>query len=67
VIRNLRAFWDFWWDFIVGDDWLVAASVVGALAITYGVSKTSVASWWIVPAALVIVLPVSLRRAIRRH
>jgi hypothetical protein len=67
VIRNLRAFWDFWWDFIVGDDWAVAASVVVALAITYGVSRTSVASWWIVPAALVIVLPVSLRRAIRRH
>ena len=30
----LRAFAAFWWDFIVGDDWRVAAGVAAGLAIT---------------------------------
>jgi hypothetical protein len=26
----MRAFGRFWWDFLVGDDWRIAAGVVGA-------------------------------------
>jgi hypothetical protein len=66
VIARLRAFGAFWYDFIVGDDWRVAAGVVAALALTYGVSRTSVPAWWILPAALVVFIPVSLWRATRR-
>ncbi len=57
----------FWYDFIVGDDWRVAVAVVAALALTYGISRTGVAAWWVLPAAVLIVLPVSLRRAVRRR
>ncbi|MFN8521038.1 MAG: hypothetical protein U0667_17000 [Chloroflexota bacterium] len=32
-MRWLRAFGAFWYDFIVGDDWRIAASVVGVLAV----------------------------------
>ena len=67
MIGKLRAFGAFWYDFIVGDDWRVALGVVAALAITYGVSRTSVAAWWILPVALVALLPVSLWRATRRR
>ena len=28
----LRAFGFFWWDLIIGDDWRIAAYVVGSLA-----------------------------------
>ena len=35
MIGKLRAFGAFWYDFIVGDDWLVALGVLLALAITY--------------------------------
>ena len=35
MIRRIRAFGAFWYDFIVGDDWLVALGVLLALAITY--------------------------------
>ena len=66
MIARLRAFGAFWYDFIVGDDWRVAVAVVAALAVTYGVSKTSVPAWWILPAVVVLVLPWSLWRA-RRH
>jgi hypothetical protein len=65
MIRVLRAFGEFWYDFIVGDDWRVAVAVVVALAITYGVSTTSIPAWWVLPAAVVIVLPLSLWRVAR--
>jgi uncharacterized iron-regulated membrane protein len=32
-MKALRAFGRFWYEFIVGDDWKIAASVVAALAI----------------------------------
>ena len=31
-MRYLAAFGRFWWDFIVGDDWRIAAGVVAVLA-----------------------------------
>jgi hypothetical protein len=31
-VRYLRTFARFWWDFIVGDDWRIAAGVVVVLA-----------------------------------
>jgi uncharacterized membrane protein len=67
VIDRLRAFGAFWYDFVIGDDWRVAAAVVVALAATFGLSKTSVPAWWVLPAAVVIVLPWSLWRARRKH
>ncbi|MGH6656368.1 MAG: hypothetical protein ACRDVE_14330, partial [Actinocrinis sp.] len=67
VIARLRAFGAFWYDFIVGDDWRVAVAVIVALAATYGVSRTSVPAWWLLPAVVVVVLPWSLWRARRKH
>jgi hypothetical protein len=32
VIRFAKGFARFWWDFIVGDDWRIAAGVVTVLA-----------------------------------
>ena len=32
IAARLRAFGAFWYDFVIGDDWLVAAGVVAALA-----------------------------------
>ena len=65
--KRLRGFAAFWYDFIIGDDWWVAAGVVFALAITYAVAHLAhVAAWWVVPVALVVILPASLRRQVRR-
>ena len=60
---RLRAFGAFWYDFIVGDDWLVAAGVVVGLAGTYWLSQAGLVSWWLLPVLLAILLPVSLSRA----
>jgi hypothetical protein len=65
VTAALRGFGAFWWDFIVGDDWRIAASIVVALAITAAVATTAVAAWWIVPVFVVVTLVLSLRRATR--
>lgn len=65
MTRRLKAFGAFWYDFVIGDDWRVAVGVVLAIALTYGVSRTSVPAWWIVPVAVVVLLPVSLLRATR--
>jgi hypothetical protein len=65
MIRVLRAFGEFWYDFIVGDDWRVAVAVVVALAVTSGVSTTSIPAWWVLPATVVIMLPLSLWRVAR--
>ena len=65
MIARLRAFGAFWYDFVVGDDWRVAIGVVLALTVTYAVSRTSVPAWWLVPAAVALLLPMSLWRAVR--
>jgi hypothetical protein len=62
MIARLRAFARFWYHFLVGDDWTVAAGVVLALAATYAVSRTALPSWWIVPAVAVLLLVVSVAR-----
>jgi hypothetical protein len=65
VLARLRAFARFWYDFVVGDDWRVAVGVAAALAATYGMSRTSVPAWWILPVVVVVLLPLSLWRAAR--
>jgi hypothetical protein len=31
----LKSFGQFWYDFIIGDDWKIAVAVVSALVVTY--------------------------------
>ena len=64
---RVGAFLAFCYDFVIGDDWRIAAGVAAGLAVTYAVSQTSVPSWWVMPALVVIVLPASLWRATRRR
>lgn len=65
---QIRAFGAFWYDFVIGDDWRVAVGVVVALAATFVLTRvTGAPTWWIVPAAVVVLLPMSLRRAARQE
>lgn len=48
----LRAFGRFWWEFVVGDDWKIAAGVALALAVGALLAATaSVEADWLAPAA----------------
>jgi hypothetical protein len=53
------------WDFVVGDDWRVAAGVVIAISITAIVAGASVSAWWILPLATLLMLGLSVWRAPR--
>jgi hypothetical protein len=64
MMTRLRAFGAFWYDFVIGDDWLVAAGVIAGLAGTYGLHRAGVTAWWLLPLVLAVLLPLSLRRAI---
>ena len=67
-MRQLRAFGAFWWDFIVGDDWLVAAVVVLALTVTALVARVAAgAAWVVLPVVVVALIPLSVRRLSRRR
>ena len=59
-MSRIVAFGRFWWDFVVGDDWVAAAGVIGGLGLT-----AALAAWWVLPIAVAIVLTMSLLRAAR--
>ena len=41
-MRFVIGFGRFWWDFIIGDDWKIAVSVVLALGLLLGLMKADV-------------------------
>jgi hypothetical protein len=65
-VSRLAAFGRFWWDFIVGDDWRVAAVLGVSLALSALLAHSGVPAWWVLPAGTVVALAVGLRRATRR-
>jgi hypothetical protein len=64
-VKRLAAFGRFWWDFVIGDDWLVAVLVAVAIGATAALAAAGVAAWWLLPLAVLLILWLSLRRAIR--
>jgi hypothetical protein len=64
-VSRLAAFGRFWWEFVIGDDWLVALLVATAIGATAILAAAGVTAWWLLPLAVLLVLWLSLRRAIR--
>jgi hypothetical protein len=60
-VTRVVAFGRFWWNFVVGDDWVAAAGVIAGLALT-----AALAAWWVLPIAVAVVLSLSLGRATRQ-
>ncbi len=65
-MKQVRGLTRFLYDFVVGDDPLIAIVIVGALAATAGLEDAGVAAWWLLPAAAIAALALSLGRATRR-
>ena len=64
-MRYITAFLTFWYHFIVGDDWTIAASIAVAIAATFWLVQSNIQAWWLLPAVAIITLGVSLWRAAR--
>lgn len=62
-MKRVTSFLGFLWEFVIGDDWRIAAGVVVALGVTAAVTDTTIAAWWILPAAVLLLLGASVWRA----
>jgi hypothetical protein len=64
-MNALRKFGLFWYDFIVGDDWVLAAGVVVGLALAALLDHAgSALAWLALPIVVIAALVVSIRRAL---
>lgn len=61
----VRSFLRFLSEFVIGDDWRVAAGVVLALGITAAVATSSVPAWWVLPVAVFFLLAGTVASAAR--
>ena len=64
-MRRVKLFARFWWEFIVGDDWRIAAGLAVALGLCALLVHEDLAAWWLLPLAALGLLAESLRRATR--
>ena len=60
------AFVRFWYHFIIGDDWTVAAAVGAGLILTALLNGNHITAWWLVPLIVITMLGLSLRRASKK-
>jgi membrane protein implicated in regulation of membrane protease activity len=65
-VRYLLAFVHFVYDFVVGDDWLIAVGVVAAIALTSLIADRGLAAWWVMLLSVIVLLLGSVRRGLRR-
>jgi hypothetical protein len=65
-MTRATAFGRFLWEFIVGDDWRIAAGVAISLGVTALVAGAGAIAWWIVPVAVMLLLAFSVWRVGRQ-
>jgi hypothetical protein len=53
----------FLYNFIVGDDWTMAAAVGIGLILTAVLNVNHILAWWLIPVIVFLMLGISLRRA----
>jgi Flp pilus assembly protein TadB len=63
MLSALASFGRFWYRFIVGDDWTIAASVFGAVIVIYLLRGVGLNTWWLMPLVVIVALGLSLYRA----
>jgi len=63
-MRYAVAFLRFWYDFLIGDDWTIAASIALAVIATSWLVHANLEAWWLLPAAAILTLGISVRRGV---
>jgi hypothetical protein len=61
------SFGRFWYDFIIGDDWVAAAGVLVMLGGAYGLLQVGIPAFWFGPVAILLTALVTVRRGLRRR
>jgi hypothetical protein len=62
-MSRLEALARFIWEFVIGDDWRIAAGVAVALGVTAALEGAAVAAWWVLPLTAILLLGYSVWRA----
>ena len=62
----LRTFGRFWYDFLVGDDWRLAAGVLVLVPVVFFGTHHDANVWWLLPLGVALLLSVSVGVAARR-
>jgi len=62
-VTVLVGFFKFWYDFIIGDDWTIAAAIAVTLVVLVLLKQASL--WWLLPVVVIVALGASLWRATR--
>ena len=63
----VAAFGRFWYDFIIGDDWVGAAGVLVLIAGTWALVAGGVTAYWFGPVVITATGAVLVRRGLRRR
>jgi Na+/glutamate symporter len=67
ILGWVIGFFRFWYHFIVGDDWMIAAAVALGLVVVFALSRAQIEAWWLMPIAVPLTLILSLCRARRER
>lgn len=62
VLRSLAGIGRFFYAFVVGDDWTVAAVMLLAMVVTAAMVASQINAWWLVPILAVVMTGVTLWR-----
>ena len=65
-MRYVEGFFRFWYDFIVGDEWIIAVVVVLAVAATAVATRVGWNAWPLPPLAVAVTLAATAWRSVRR-
>jgi hypothetical protein len=66
-VKYIVNFGKFWYDFVIGDDWRIAAGVVVVLAAVYLGAHHGFNGWFVLPLAVALLLGVSVSYEMRRR
>jgi len=61
-VKCVRSFGHFWWNFVVGDDWRLAAGAGVLIGLTALLTHEGVNAWWLLPLGIAVLLTGSLKR-----
>ena len=54
-------------NFVIGDDWTVAAAIAAGLVVTWRLVEADIPAWWLMPLVMLAATVQSLYRAVLRE